>query len=172
MVKRDPRRTTGDIEHRVEQRPVGTSVAAVEHVLCLSERRRDASGVEVISADCDRRRDVARCDQLIDGDAKLGAIRLSKPTDAGGKPLKFYLLLRERDPAAQMLVVGKQLERQIVRALDVFRISRERHPTERALPFTKQRSDVLGYEAGDVEGVAKSGIECDGADVVPVIECD
>src|SRR5439155_8678686 len=165
VVKGDPRRTTGDIEHRVEQRPVGNSVAAVEHVLCLSERRRDASGVEVISADCDRRRDVARCDQLIDGDAKLGAIGLSEPTDAGGKSLKFYFFLRERDPAAQMLVVGKQLQRQIVRALDVFRIPRERDPTERTLPSAKQRSDVLRNEAGDVEGVAKPGIERDSADV-------
>src|SRR5439155_13187430 len=105
-----------------------------------------------------------------DGDAKLGPIGLSEPTDAGGKSLKFYFFLRERDPAAQMLIVGKQLQRQIVRALDVFRIPRERDPTERTLPSAKQRSDVLRNEAGDVEGVAKPGIERDSADVVPVIE--
>ena len=61
----------------------------------------------MIAPDHDRRRDLARGDEIIDGDAKLRAIGLAEPADSRRKSLKPDFLLGEGDPTAEMLVLWK-----------------------------------------------------------------
>ena len=50
-----PRRRRSGVDQRVEQRPVGDRVGAVEHRLGLAVGRGDRAAVEVVAADDDRR---------------------------------------------------------------------------------------------------------------------
>ena len=45
------------VEQRVQDRPVGDRVAAIAHAFRLAVRRRHRSGIEMIAADHDRRRE-------------------------------------------------------------------------------------------------------------------
>src|SRR6202022_2212177 len=105
--ERNPRSPACHVEHRIEDRPVGDSVGPVTHSLGLAERRRYAPGVEMIATDGDWRRYFTRGDKVVDRHAELRAIGLAEPADPRRKSLEFYLLLRERDPPAKMLVVRK-----------------------------------------------------------------
>ena len=111
-----------------------------------------------------------RRDEIVERDAEPRALALPEPADARRQSLKLDPLLRERDPATQMLVVRKQLEHQLVGARDVLRIAGERDPAERSLPLAEERPDVLGDESGNVERVAQAGVERDRANVVAVVE--
>ena len=55
-------------------------------------------------------------------------------------------------------VVGEHLERELVGRGDVGRIARERRPAERPLALAEERPDVLGHEAGNLEGVGDAGL--------------
>ena len=66
---------------RVQDRPVGDRVGAVAHRLGLAVRGRNRAGVEVIAADHDRRRDGARADELVDREARFGAVAVAEPAD-------------------------------------------------------------------------------------------
>src|SRR5687767_14367151 len=122
MVKGDPCRAARDVQHRVENRPVGDRISAVAHAFCLTERRSHTSCVEMIATDGYRCRDLARRHELIDGHAELCTIRLPKPADASRQSLELDLLTRERDPASQMFVIREELERERVGAVDVARL--------------------------------------------------
>src|SRR5438105_3317546 len=115
-MERHPRRAAGDVEHRVKQRPVGDGIGSVAHAFRFAEGRRDAARIEVVASNGDRSGDLSRGDEVVDGDAELRAIGLAEPTDARGKTLELYFLLGERDPAAEMLVVRKKLQREVVGA--------------------------------------------------------
>ena len=108
----------------------------------------------MIAADHDRRLQLARAHQAVHGHAEFRALAVAQPADARRQALKVDALARQRQPARQRFVVRKQLERQAVGAVDVLGIAGERHPAERPAAFAEQRADVLGHEAGNVEGVA------------------
>ena len=105
-------------------------------------RYRDDRVRSTIGADISPRRD-----EIVERDAELRALALAQPADARRQPLKCDPLARQRDPAAQMLVVRKQLEHQVVGARDVLRIAGQRHPAKRSLPLAEERPDVLGNES-------------------------
>src|SRR5947209_1848863 len=94
MMERHPRRAAGDVEHRVEERPVGDGVGAITHSFGLSERRRYAAGIQMIAANHDRRGDFTLGDKIVDRDAEPGAIGLSEPANSSRQALKLDLLLR------------------------------------------------------------------------------
>src|SRR5450432_3277543 len=137
-MKRHPARPPPDVEQRVQNRPVGDRIAAVAHRLRLAEGRCDRARIEMIAADHDRRGELAARDEIIQRDAELRAIALTEPADARGEPLKVHLLLRELDPARELLVVRKELEDQLIGAVDILRIAGERDPAERTLPFAEE----------------------------------
>src|SRR5690348_13594002 len=117
----------------------------------------------MVAADDDRRRYLACGNEIVDRDAELRAVGLSEPANSRREALKFYLLLRQRDPAFEMLVVREQLECQRIRSRDVVRIAGQCNPAERPLPFTEQRPNVLGHEAWDVKCVLQPRVERDSA---------
>src|SRR5579883_1365938 len=68
IVHRDPSGARGDIQHAVEERPIGDGVGAVAHRLGLAVGAGDRSRIEVIAADDDRRRQLALRHHLVEGE--------------------------------------------------------------------------------------------------------
>src|SRR6185436_20953286 len=97
----------------------------------------------MIAPNGDRRRDFSRGDEVVDGEAEFCAVGLAQPADTSRQSLKFDPLLGERHPPAQVIVVRKKLQRQIVGALDVFWFAGERDPAERSFPLAEQWPDVF-----------------------------
>ena len=106
-MNRDPRRPGGSIDERVEQRPIGDRVAAVEHSFRFAVGRCDRSRVEMVAPDHDGRFDFAAFHQIIHGHAKLGALAVAEPANPRGQSLKLNPLSGELHPARQSLVLGK-----------------------------------------------------------------
>src|SRR2546425_996578 len=113
----------------------------------------------------------SRCPADADPSATL-TCPLTQPADARGKALKRHPLPREPDPAMQVLVLGEELEHQLVGAMQVARVPRKRDPPERAFALAEQGPDVLGNEARDFEGVGDPCVPCLRADVVSIVEGD
>ena len=82
------------------------------------------------------------------------------------------LLLRQRDPAGERLVVLELAQDDLVNAGDVGRITRQDGPAEWAAPGAEQRPDEGGDESGEVEGVLHTPGHRLGSDVVAVVEDD
>src|SRR6185295_13699362 len=104
----------------------------------------------MIAPNGDRRRDFSRGDEVVDGEAEFCAVGLAQPADTSRQPLKLDPLLRERDPAPQVIVVRKKLQRQVVDALDVVRFTGKGDPAERSFPLAEQWPDVFRHKAGNI----------------------
>ncbi len=169
VVQADPARATGGVEQGVEQGPVAHRVRAVAHALGLAVGAGHRAGVQVVAADHDRRLEFARAHHLVERQPREVALAQAQPADAGRQPLEGDALARHVQPAVGVVVVREQLLDLGVGLVDVFRVTRERHPAERALALAEQRADVGRHEAGEVEGVAQALVEGHLADVVAVI---
>jgi hypothetical protein len=170
VVEGDPRRPAGDVQQRVEDRPVGDRIAAVEHPLGLAEGRGDAAGVEMVAADGDRRRQLAARDEVVQRDPEFRPRALPQPADPRGQSLEVHLLASQRDPAAELRVVGEELEHQLVGAVDVTGVARQRHPAERPLSLAEEGTHVLGHESRNRERVGHARVVRDRSNVVAVVE--
>src|SRR2546427_13280500 len=124
----------------------------------------------MVTPDDHRCADLAALHQLVQRTAELCPLPLAQPADARGQSLERHPLLREPDPAMQVLVLGEELEHQAISAMQVARVARQRHPPERPLALAEQGPDVLGNEARDVERVGDACVPRLGANVVAVIE--
>src|SRR5438132_2314690 len=124
----------------------------------------------MITADHDRSFDPAGPYQMSDPFAEHGALAVSKPTYPRGQSLEMHLLTRETNPAAENLVFWKKLQNQIIRNLNIQRVSRQRDPAERSTAFSKQRPDICRDEAREVIGVFYAAFKRHGPDIVAVIE--
>ena len=111
---RDPRGAAGDVDQRVEQRPVGHRVRAVAHGLGLALGRGDRAGVEVVAPDDDRRAQLAAGHHLVEAQPGAVALAVAEPADARGQPLELHALARQRDPARDVLLVAEELEDRVV----------------------------------------------------------
>src|SRR5690348_570762 len=98
----------------------------------------------MIASDRDRRFEIATLDEVVDSFAHLRAFAVAEPADARGQSLEVNAIPSETQPAIQRLVIGKHLEREIVRLTNVLSITRQRNPAKRSFAFAEQRSDVFG----------------------------
>src|ERR1044071_4183770 len=126
----------------------------------------------MIAPDDDGRGQLAPLHEVVQRDAEAGTLALSEPADARGQSLKLDALARERDPLAQLSVLRKELQHQLVGPVEVLRVAGQRDPPEGTLAFAEQRPDVLRNETGNPERVLHSGVARDRADVVAVVESD
>src|SRR5438132_14418073 len=101
----------------------------------------------MVAPDDHGRPDLTALHEVVQRAAEAGALPLPQPADTGGQPLERDALLRQRDPAPQVLVLGKQLEHEAIGAVQVSDVARQRYPPERTLPLAEQRPDVLRHEA-------------------------
>ena len=95
------------VDERIEQRPIGNGVAAVEHAFGFAIGRCDRTGIEMITADHDRRFDFTPFHEFAYGNAKLSALAVTEPANPRRQPLILNSLLSELHPARQRLVFWK-----------------------------------------------------------------
>src|SRR2546422_1779440 len=86
----------------------------------------------MVTPDDHRCADLAPLHQLVQRTAELCPLPLAQPADARGQSLERHPLLREPDPAMQVLVLGEELEHQAISAMQVARVARrsEEHTSE------------------------------------------
>src|SRR6185503_21088154 len=101
VVDRYPGRAARGVEERVQERPVGNRVRAILHGFRLAIRARDRAGVEVVTADHDRRSELALRDHFVEGETEPRAILESDPADARRQALELDALARHVEPAVQ-----------------------------------------------------------------------
>src|SRR5689334_17027820 len=126
----------------------------------------------MVTADHDRRRNFASPNELVHRNAELRAFTVAKPADTRRQTLEMDPLLRQLHPAGEDLILREKLERELVGARDVVRITAQSNPAEGTFPFAEERPDVFRDETGNVEGVLAAGFPGLSANVVTVIEGD
>ena len=94
----------------------------------------------------------------------------SQPADARRQALERDARACHVEPPVQMRVVGEQFLDLAVGLIDVFRITRQRHPAKRPLAFAEERPDVSGDESRKVERIAQTFVLRNLPDVVAVVE--
>ena len=169
VVQADPGGAARGVEQRVEQRPVAHGVGAVLHAFGLAVGAGHAAGVQVVAADDDGGLQLAVLHHLVEGQTRDVALAQAQPADACGQALEGDALARHVEPAVHVFVLGEQFLDLGVGLADVFRVTRQRHPAERALAFAEQRADVGGHKAGEVERVLHAFVKRHLADVVAVV---
>ena len=167
---RHPRRARRRVDERVEQRPVGDGVGAVGHRLGLAVRRGDRAGVEVVTPDDDRRRQLAAAHHLVEAQPEAVALAVAEPADARRQALEGDALAGEADPAGEALVVGELLQHRSVGRRDVGRVAGQGDPAERSLALAEQRPDVGRQEAWVGERPVEATQLGLGAQAVAVVE--
>src|SRR5215213_1656741 len=101
----------------------------------------------MITTDNNRRADLARGDQVVEGQTGLVPLAVAEPANPSRQALEADLFSSAAQPLLQPIIIAKQIHDCPVGDLDVMRISGQRHPPERALTLTKQRPDISRYEA-------------------------
>ena len=173
VMHRHPGGAGGGVQQRVQNRPVGDGVAAVAHAFGLAVRRGDRSGVEMIAADHDRRRDRALAHQLVDAQAEARAIAVAEPEDARRQSLERA---RARCASRIQRQSGSSSANISSAASSVTRMS-SGSPDSAAhrngpLPSQKSGRMYSGTKPGISKRVGHAGLHGLRADVVAVVERD
>src|SRR5437764_6564365 len=126
----------------------------------------------MIASHHDRSFELSLFDQLVHRKPELRTLAVAKPADSRWQSLKLDSLARQINPPAQNAVVRKQLEHQIICHMNVCRLARKRHPTERPPPFAKQRPYILRHKSRKVVRIFDSAVEGKRTNIVSVIKCD
>ena len=76
------------------------------------------------------------------------------------------------DPVAQCRISRKHLQYFLVRFVNIFRFTRQGHPAERPLPFTKKRANIGGDKSWIIKGIFHTGFYCLGTNIISIIKRD
>ena len=126
----------------------------------------------MVPPDHDRRRHLARPDELVERQPGPRPLAVAEPADPRRQSLERDALLGERDPACERRVAGEQLEDRAIGPQDVVRVAGERGPPERAAALAELGPDEGRHEARVVERVVDAGVLRHRAQVVAVVEHD
>src|SRR5271155_3051405 len=124
----------------------------------------------MVTADDNRRRQLAAAHHVVETHPRQVALAGAEPADARWKTLELHALLREPEPAVQTVVVWKQLEHCGVSARDVLRVPTQGNPTKGASAFAELITDICGNESRVGERVRIARDSCLVAQRVTVIE--
>ena len=108
IVDADPGGARRRVHQRVQQRPIGDRIRAVQHALGLTIRRGDRSGVKMVAANHDRRRNFAGTHQLVHRQTQLRPLAVAQPADASRQTLEVNALASQLDPAFERFVSRKE----------------------------------------------------------------
>ncbi len=170
VVDRDPGRSAGRVEQRIQQRPVGDGVRAVAHGFRFAVGAGHRSRIQMVPADHHWSRELPTGNHVVEGHTEAIAISEPHPANASRQTLERDALARHVQPVVQMRVVRDQLLHLRVGSVDVLRVPGEGNPPEGPDAAREKRANVGGHEAGEVEGVLHPGIEGLLADVVAVVD--
>ena len=132
VVQRDPGRAAGGVEQGVEQWPVGHGVGTVLHGFGFTVGARDRAGVQVVTTDNHRRRQLAAAYHLVERQAQLGALAQANPADTCWQALEADALAGHVQPVVQVGVVGDQFFDLGGGLVDFLLVAGQCRPTERA----------------------------------------
>ena len=124
----------------------------------------------MIAADDDRRFEFAAGDEIVQREAEFVSLAVAEPADSRGVALELNALLRQANPARQNFVVRKHFKHELIGSVDVRRFAGKRGPAKWTAAFAEKWPDVGGHEAGEIVSVFHALLECEGADVVAVVE--
>src|SRR4030095_12444524 len=96
--------------------------------------------------------DLARGNQVVEGQACLVSLPIAEPADARRQALEADLVASATQPLLQPRIVMEQIHHSAVGDLDVVWVARQGHPAERAFALTEQGPDVGRHESGKLEG--------------------
>src|SRR2546427_9635912 len=116
-----------------DTKPMANSIAGVKWIRA---RQSVATQLNVLTAE-GRRFYPPASHQVVERQPGPGPFAVSKPADARRQSLKRHPLLRQTDPARQRLIVRKQVQHGAIRLLNIVRVARQRHPTERTPALTE-----------------------------------
>src|SRR5260370_17640983 len=88
--------------------------------------------------------------QVVERQAKLVALAVAQPANSRRQTLEFDALLRQLDPASQMLLLREHLQHQLVRPCNIGSFSVKDGPAERSFAFAKQRPDICWPKPAEV----------------------
>ncbi len=170
VMERNPVRTRGCIEKRIEDRPIRDRIAAVLHRFGFAVRRSNAACIEMIAAYNYRCAQFAGSHHFVKSQPCFRAIAVTEPANACGQTLERNAFARKRNPAAEMHVFREEFEQLLIAARNIRGIAGERSKPERAAAFAKQRTDKRRHETGEIERARNACALRHRANVVAVIE--
>jgi hypothetical protein len=147
VMDADPRRARGDVEERVQDRPVGDRVRPVAHRLRLAIGGRDGARIEMVATDRDRGAHAPAAYELVDRQPGNRTVAEAEPADPRGEPLERHALGCQLEPALKERIVREELPQRVVDRGDVGWVARERGPPERSDTTTEERPDIGRDEA-------------------------
>ena len=106
----------------------------------------------MITTDDDRCADLARRDQVVEGQACLVPLAIAEPADSRRQSLEADLVTSTTHPFVQPIIVWEEIHHSLVGCFDVGWIAGQRNPTKWTLPLTEQRPDIGRHETGELEG--------------------
>ena len=124
----------------------------------------------MVATDDDRSFDLALGNELVEEQSGLLTLAVPEPADTSRQAFVFDALCGGVEPVVQVLVLGEELLQRCVGDGDVFGITRERGPAERAEALAEERANVGRHEAGKLEGAVVAALARFVADRVAVVE--
>ena len=101
----------------------------------------------MIAADDHRGRHRARAHELVDRQARSGAVAVAEPADPRRQPLEGDPLGCQLEPSLEQGVVGEEPPQLLVDDGDVGRVAGQRRPPERTDAAAEERPDIGRDEA-------------------------
>src|ERR1700679_1298772 len=147
MMEADPRGSGSCVKERVEERPVGDSVGAIEHFFGFPVGAGYGTGVEMVAANSNGGGKLTFADEVVYCFAHALALAITEPADARGQALEGKAAAGKTEPAVEDFVLWKEFEGELVGAVDVFGVARESNPTEWTGAGAEERADVFRHEA-------------------------
>ena len=101
----------------------------------------------MIAADHHRGRDAAAADELVDREARFGAVAVAQPADARRQALERDLVGCHLEPPLQERVVGEQALQLAIDRRDVGGVAGKHRPPERTDAAAEERPNIGRDEA-------------------------
>jgi hypothetical protein len=109
-------------------------------------------------------------DHLIKFQASSCAFAVAQPADTCGQTLKLHFVACHADPAVQVFIIREKGLYRRIRAVDIFRITRQRYPTEGSLALTKQRANVGRNKSRIVKRLLYASVKSPLTQVVAIVK--
>ena len=124
----------------------------------------------MVTANHHRRAQLTIFNHVVKGLGEAGTVFQTHPANACRQALEADALAGHVQPVVQVRVIRDQLFDLGVGFIDIFRVTTERRPTERANALAEQRTNVSRHKTGEVKSVGDAFFKGHLANVVAIIE--
>ncbi|MNV86074.1 hypothetical protein D3C71_1800780 [compost metagenome] len=92
VMDRHPAGSCGRVDQRIQQRPVGDGITAVQHAFRLPVRRGHGAGIQMIPADDHRSGQLPGSNHIVEELAERCPLAVAEPADPGRQALEGNFL--------------------------------------------------------------------------------